>query len=194
MKYEVKVLSLKRRIDRREYITKLIGEKYPFIFFDAIDGKTEYVSEDLFKNSDYHLWNVDANCVRAVAMSNILMWEESVRENKNICVFEDDIDLLNDKILNLDEFFEKDFDIHFLNNIKEWYPNCYCYLIKPSGAAKLIEYFKNKGFTRSVDWELVSLPNKFKVLYTLENNFTKTNDGQISKSDIVLNGNTYKEI
>ena len=38
MNYEVKVLSLKRRMDRREYITNLIGEKYPFTFFDAIDG------------------------------------------------------------------------------------------------------------------------------------------------------------
>jgi hypothetical protein len=194
MSYEVKVLSLKRRTDRRHYIKKLIGEKYPFDFFDAIDGIQEHVSLDLFSNSDYHLWNVNQNCVRAVAMSNMKIWEESVKYNKNICVFEDDIDLINDEILDLETLFKKDFDIHFLNNITKWFPNCYCYLIKPNGAEKLLNHFNSVGFRRSIDWELVSLPPTFKVLYTEENNFGKTPDPTISKSDIIIDGNRYKKV
>lgn len=194
MNYEVKVLSLKRRQDRREYISKLIGEKYPFSFFDALDGKLQETSNDFFKESDYDLWNVDPNCVRAVALSNMLIWEECLKQQKNICVFEDDIDLINNKVLNLGELFQKDFDVFFLNNITQWFPNCYCYLIKPKGAEKLIEYFKQNGFKRSVDWELVSLPPSFKVLYTEQNNFGKTSNPDISKSDIITEGNIYKTI
>ena len=193
MNYEVKVLSLKRRQDRREYISKLIGEKYPFSFFDALDGKLQETTNNLFKESDYHLWNVDPNCVRAVALSNMLIWEECLKQQKNICVFEDDIDLINNEVLNLGELFQKDFDI-FLNNITHWFPNCYCYLIKPKGAEKLIEYFKQNGFKRSVDWELVSLPPSFKVLYTEQNNFGKTPNPDISKSDIITEGDIYKTI
>ena len=47
MNYEVKVLSLKRRIDRREYITNLIGKIYPFTFFDAIDGSEMNINYDI---------------------------------------------------------------------------------------------------------------------------------------------------
>ncbi len=194
MNYEIKVLSLKRRTDRREYIKNLISKKYPFEFFDAIDGIQEHISIDLFSNSDYHLWNVNPNCVRAVALSNMMIWEESVKYNKNICIFEDDIDLIKDEIIDLKNLFQKDFDIHFLNNITQWFPNCYCYLIKPSGAKKLIDHFKQNGFRRSIDWELVSLPPTFKVLYTEENNFGKTPDPTISKSDIIIDGNRYKKV
>ena len=194
MNYEVKVLSLKRRIDRRDYITNLIGEKYPFTFFDAIDGSEMNINHEIFKNSDYHLWNVNPNSVKAVALSNMEIWKESVSKNKNICIFEDDIDLTNNKQLDLEELFKKDFDVHFLNNITQWVPNCYCYLIKPEGAEKLLNYFNINGFTRSIDWEITSLNPPFKVLYTEENNFTKTTHRLISKSDIILNGNSYNKV
>ena len=194
MNYEVKVLSLKRRIDRRDYITNLIGEKYPFTFFDAIDGSEMEIDHEIFKNSDYHLWNVNPNSVKAVALSNMEIWKESINENKNICVFEDDIDLTNNEQLDLEELFKKDFDIHFLNNITQWVPNCYCYLIKPEGAEKLLNHFNINGFTRSIDWEITSLNPPFKVLYTEENNFTKTTHSTVSKSDIILDGNSYKKV
>jgi len=194
MNYEVKVLSLKRRIDRREYITNLIGEKYPFTFFDAIDGSEMEIDHDIFKNSDYDLWNVNPNSVKAVALSNMEIWKESLIENKNICVFEDDIDLTNDEQLNLEELFKKDFDIHFLNNITQWFPNCYCYLVKPKGAENLLKYFNIHGFTRSIDWEITFLKPPFKILYTEENNFTKTTHPTVSKSDIILDENSYKRV
>jgi GR25 family glycosyltransferase involved in LPS biosynthesis len=194
MNYEVKVLSLKRRIDRRDYITNLIGEKYPFTFFDAIDGSEMDINLDIFKNSDYHLWNVNPNSVKAVALSNMEIWKESVTKNKNICIFEDDIDLTNNGQLDLEELFKKDFDIHFLNNITQWFPNCYCYLIKPKGAEKLLNHFNINGFTRSLDWEITTLKPPFKILYTEDNNFTKTTHPLISKSDIILNGNSYKKV
>lgn len=194
MNYEVKVLSLKRRIDRREYITNLIGEKYPFTFFDAIDGSEVEINHEIFKNSDYHLWNVNPNSVKAVALSNMEIWKESHIENKNICVFEDDIELTNNEQLNLEELFKKDFDIHFLNNITQWFPNCYCYLVKPEGAEKLLEHFNTHGIIRSIDWEITSLKSPFKILYTEENNFTKTTHPSISKSDIILDGNSYNKV
>lgn len=194
MNYEVKVLSLKRRTDRREYITNLIGKKYPFTFFDAIDGLNTVIEDDMFINSDYHLWNVNVNAVKAVALSNIEIWKESVRDNKNICIFEDDIELINDKPLNLESLFQKDFDIHFLNNITQWFPNCYCYLVKPNGAKKLLEYFNKNGIMRSIDWEITFLQPPFKILYTEENNFGKTTIPTISKSDIILEGNSYYNI
>ena len=124
----------------------------------------------------------------------MLIWEECKNEQKNICVFEDDIDLVNDEILNLEELFQKDFDIHFLNNITQWFPNCYCYLVKPEGAEKLLNHFNTHGIIRSIDWEITFLKPPFKILYTEENNFTKTTHPTVSKSDIILGGNSYKKV
>lgn len=200
MNYEIKVLSLERRQDRREYITKLLDGKYPFTFFNAIDGRelimTEEI-EEMFKNSDFHLWNVHRNSVISVALSNMKIWEESVKYNKNICIFEDDIAFNIDEIVDLEKLFKKDFDIYFLNDIMDWFPNCHSYLVKPEGAQKLLDYFKDRGLYRSLAWELSNLarePLHFKVMWLDKNYFTKTDDEVIGKSDLLVDGDRYKEI
>lgn len=197
MNYEIKVLSLKRRQDRREFIIKQINGKYPFNFFDAIDGKELIVTEEIknyFKDSDYHLWNVDVKCVMAVFLSNMEMWKESINENKNLCIFEDDININPNEIEEIDELFKEDFDIYIL--VKKWIPNCYSYLIKPEGAKKLLNYFTNTSITQSLDWELAKLDGNdfFKVLWSNKDKFTKSYDGIISKSDIVSDGDIYVKL
>lgn len=197
MNYEIKVLSLKKRQDRRNFITEHINGKYPFSFFDAIDGKKLILTDEinkLFKNSDYHLWNVDVRCVIAVFLSNMEMWKESVSRNKNLCIFEDDVIINPNEIQEIDSLFEKDFDIYFL--VKEWVPNCYSYLIKPQGAKKLLSYFTSYTITQSLDWELANLRenSSFKVLWSNKDKFIKSSDISISKSDIVINGNKYVKV
>lgn len=197
MNYEIKVLSLKRRQDRRDFIIKQINGKYPFTFFDAVDGKELILTpeiENYFKDSDYHLWNVDVKCVMAVFLSNMEMWKESINENKNLCIFEDDINIDPNEIEEIDELFKKDFDLYIL--VKKWIPNCYSYLVKPEGAKKLLNYFTNTSITQSLDWELAKLDGNdfFKLLWSDKDKFTKSYDGIISKSDIVSGGDIYVKL
>jgi GR25 family glycosyltransferase involved in LPS biosynthesis len=197
MNYEIKVLSLKRRTDRREFITKQIDGKHPFSFFDAIDGKeliiTPYI-ENYFKNTDYHLWNIDRKCMISHFLSNVEMWKESIKNNKNLCIFEDDTNIDPNEIDEIDELFQMDFDIYIM--VKRWIPNSYSYLVKPEGAKKLIDYFDNNKATQSLDWELAKLDGNelFKVLWSDRDKFSKSCDRIISKSDIIEGGEIYIKI
>jgi len=197
MNYEIKVLSLKRRTDRREFIIKQIDGKYPFTFFDAIDGKELVVTteiENYFKDSDYHQWNVDVRCVMSVFLSNMEMWKESINGNKNLCIFEDDTNIDPIEIDEINNLFKEDFDIYIL--VKRWIPNCYSYLIKPEGAKKLLDHFTNTSITQSLDWELAKLDGNdlFKVLWSDRDKFSKSCDSVISKSDIISDGEIYIKI
>ena len=71
MKHEIKVLSLKRRQDRRDHMIANFGKRYSFDFWDALDGKTHKFTpkeNQLFKNSEIHLYNCDINSVKAVSI------------------------------------------------------------------------------------------------------------------------------
>jgi GR25 family glycosyltransferase involved in LPS biosynthesis len=224
MSYEIKVVSLQRRSDRRTYMTELFEGKYTFEFHDAIDGTTldSNVSASLFTESTFHEWNGSVPAMKAISLTNYGIWQESYTQDKNIVIFEDDITIETDEIFDFDTIFnEVDFDIYFLNPAKipvEYhndirartdtryqssailYPNCFCYMVNPSGARKLYDYFTENGIKKTIDWEICELPisgsNSFNVKCEENVNFSKLTDniegtGTISKSDILLNDELY---
>jgi len=224
MSYEIKVVSLQRRTDRRTYMTELFDGKYTFEFHDAIDGTTldSNVSASLFTDSTFHEYNGSVLAMKAISLTNYGIWQESYTQNKNIVIFEDDITIETDKIFDFDTIFnEVDFDIYFLNPARyalQYHydprartdsrymtnivlqPNCFCYMVNPTGARKLYDYFTEKGIQKTMDWEICELPisgdNSFNVKEEENVNFSKLTDyidgtGTISKSDILLNDELY---
>ena len=109
MSYEIKVVSLQRRTDRRTYMTELFDGKYTFEFHNAIDGTTldSNVSASLFIESTFHEWNASVPAMKAISLTNYGIWQESYTQNKNIVIFEDDITIENDKIFDFDTIFNE---------------------------------------------------------------------------------------
>lgn len=193
MKIEVKVISLKKRQDRRDYTNQHLSERYDFTFFDAIDGKThKFTPEEnkLFKNSEFHTYNVYPEACKGICLSNYYLWEYAVENNTNLVIFEDDVIITSPAWFVWEEMFKDDFDIHFLTNQKE-FANCYAYLVTVKGAKKLIQHFNEVGFKDQLDNDLRWLDKKkFKCRNELFNHFGtfsplgKWNFG----SDILLEG------
>ena len=193
MKVEVKVLSLKKRQDRRNYTNKHLKTRYNYTFWDAIDGKThQFTPEEnkLFENSEFHTYNVYPEACKGVCLSNYRMWEYAVKNNTNLVIFEDDVIITSAEWFIWEEMFKDDFDLHFLTNQKH-FANCYAYLVSVNGAKKLIQHFDKVGFKDQLDNDLRYLPkNKFKVRHEIFNHFgTFSPLGKWSYgSDILLEG------
>ena len=192
MEYEIKVLSLKRRQDRRDHMIANFGKRYSFDFWDALDGKTHKFTpkeNQLFKNSEIHLYNCDINSVKAVSISNYNMWKYSSDNNINLVIIEDDVWITSASWFNFDEIFKDNFDIHFLTDIRD-FANCFAYMVTPQGAKKLIEHFNEFGFKDILDNDIRYLPKPhFKVRYELTHHFG-TLHNSILGSDILLEGHT----
>ncbi len=197
---KIKVLSLKRRLDRRKTFTDFFNKisKLNFEFFDAIDGKDYELTKEednLFTNSDYHLYNVHVNSVKCTALSHLKLWETCVSENTPILILEDDITV---NIKGYDLKIPHGFDLFFIGQ-QYTYPNCYAYYVTPNGAKSLINHAKKNGFHRAVDWWLHEFHETCKSEMRLEinigwlgwNAFMNRQDS----SDILLEGdNDYKLI
>tara|TARA_R110000772_G_scaffold214112_1_gene324716 strand:- start:134 stop:763 length:630 start_codon:yes stop_codon:yes gene_type:complete len=193
MKVEVKVLSLKKRQDRRDYTDNHLKTRYDYTFWDAIDGKTyQFTPEEnkLFKNSEFHTYNVSPDAVKGLCLSNYRMWEYAVKNNTNLVIFEDDVIITSPEWFNWEEMFKDDFDLHFLTNQKE-FANCYSYLVSVNGAKKLIKHFNEVGFVDILDNDLRCLPkDKFNARNELFNHFgTFSPHGKWNfGSDVLLEG------
>lgn len=188
IKLEIKVISLKKRLDRREFMLKNMGSRYPIEFYDAIyGGELESTSDlqKLFQNFTLPQY-ANAKCMMASILSHMNLWEESKKFMKTICIFEDDIEPSTQEIIDLEKICEEDFDIYFLSNI-DLSINSFAYIIKPSGARKLHWYFGNKGFDDPLDREFKNISllefKPFKIKYTKDDFFVKTNIPHISKSN-----------
>ena len=193
MKIEVKVISLLKRQDRRNYTKVHLGSRYNFSFFDAIDGKTHKFTpkeNKLFKNSEFHTYNVFPEACKGICLSNYYLWKYASDNNTNLVIFEDDVIITSPEWFNCEEMFKDNFDIHFLTNQKQ-FANCYAYLVTPQGAKKLIKYFNKRGFIDQLDNDLRYLPkDKFNVRNEIFNHFgTFSPLGKFNYgSDILLEG------
>ena len=118
MKVEVKVISLEKRQDRRDYTNNHLKTRYDFSFFDAIDGKThQFTPEEnqLFKNSEFHTYNVYPEACKGICLSNYYLWKYAINNNTNLVIFEDDVIITSPEWFNWEEMFKEDFDLHFLS-------------------------------------------------------------------------------
>ena len=197
-KFKIKVLSLKRREDRRNRFLDFFSRHFysiPFEFFDAIDGK-EYTlnerEESYFTKSNYHQWNVHVNSVKCTALSHMKMWKSCIDDNIPYLIFEDDLHIVHG---GYEIKPPTDYELYLIGQ-KNTYPNCYAYWITPIGAKKLIKIVEKVGFKESVDWFLSKLTeNDLNVKWHGINSFGSLQTADGNTSDILLEGhNEYKKI
>lgn len=154
--YKVKVISLKRRQDRRKKISHMF-QHVPFEFVDAIDGK-EYkltkFDKEFIKGNDYEKWGIHIPSLVCAQYMHLNLLDECSKQNLPFIIFEDDISLNADETApeNYFEILSKVNDLDafwFIQNE----PSIAAYMVWPEGAKKMIDYVNNVSkLRRGLDW------------------------------------------
>lgn len=187
--FEVKVLSLKKDIERREWMESIKPKLgFDFTFFDAFTPQTITADfKQYFKHADFYEWDIDQDAVIATFLSHIVLLTMAAAEQKNLLIIEDDIDILNKLDWNSIDFSE--FDIY---NLSGQDVACYAYFVTPEGASKILDMINDESYTitQAYDWELFKIKSSLRyktvespVFIQLDNKF---------KSNIAPNG--YKKL
>jgi GR25 family glycosyltransferase involved in LPS biosynthesis len=176
--YKIKIINLKRRIDRKNYIIKQLSENNitNYDIFEAIDGKKINCNINLqllFEGNDFNYKKGVIGC----ALSHIHLWNELINDNnsKYYVILEDDIDLCNnfkqylDYVCNL--FDEQNLEHLALGEYssKKDYPSVsssitvykknlyeeghitFAYIISKSAAIKAYEFINNCSIKCAID-------------------------------------------
>lgn len=123
--------------------------------FEGVDGST------VKENKDWEHWNIkinqeNAKCrdamsrpgVRGCFLSHWTLWNKCVELNEPIGVFEHDVEFLKDSpdILNFGDILKLDgFQKNKERPAGTWWTGAMAYILKPSGANKLINWIKENG-------------------------------------------------
>ena len=184
--YNIKIVNLKRRPDRKENTLNLLSQyninKYEFI--EAHDGK-ELKDDDIrlkiFEGNDFKSNKGMMGC----ALSHIELWTKLIMSNMEYyIIMEDDINvspLYNNMINELDNVTKdlNNIDIIFLghhmwkehkNDLKSenhinklildyYVGGTFAYLITKSGAMKILEYITKNGVKHGIDYIIKITPN-----------------------------------
>jgi hypothetical protein len=144
----------------------------PYTFSEIAD------IEPLFAKSDIYSLPRDLNALMARAKTHLKIWESIAIDSEPVVVLEDDVEYYSTEAsLTFQNFFQAwhdlDFDIFILDGEKgKTYLNVNginvhpgkAYVMKPSGAKKILDKIVTNGFTSSVGWELLESQTYLKIL------------------------------
>tara|TARA_B110000211_G_scaffold151628_1_gene172464 strand:- start:28 stop:621 length:594 start_codon:yes stop_codon:yes gene_type:complete len=161
--YKVKVISLKRRQDRRKKIAHML-QQIDFEFVDALDGqeyKLTKFDKEFIKGNDYKKYDIHIPSLVCANYMHLNLLAECAKQDKPYFILEDDIELTDIKPPNL--YFEtlasvEDLDAFWL------IPNetsIAAYIVWPEGAKKMIDYVNNVAkLKRGLDWAFWDIRKK----------------------------------
>jgi len=169
--YKVKVISLKRRQDRREKISHMF-QHVPFEFVDAIDGKeyklTAY-DKKMIEGNEYEKHGIHIPSLVCANYMHLNLLDECANQPKEEAVpyfiFEDAV-YLNEELKAPDEMFET---LASVNNLDAFWlitkvPSVGAYIVWPSGAKIMKNYIIRKAkLKRGLDWSFWNLRNSGKL-------------------------------
>ena len=165
--YKVKVISLKRRQDRRDKITHMF-QQIDFDFVDALDGKdyqlTDY-DKKLIEGNEYEKYGIHIPSLICANYTHLNLIEECSKQEKPFFIFEDDVFLTDEKAPDL--YFET---LAFVNDLDAFWlipdtPTIAAYIVYPEGAKKIIKDFKrNNELKQGLDWKFWNLRESGKLL------------------------------
>ena len=153
--YKVKVISLKRRQDRRKKISHMF-QHISFEFVDALDGqeyKLTKFDKEFIKGNDYKKHGIHIPSLVCANYTHLNLLAECAEQDKPYFIFEDDIELTDAKAPDL--YFEtlasvEDLDAFWLIPNE---PSIAAYIVWPEGAKKMIDYVNNVAkLKRGLDW------------------------------------------
>ncbi len=164
--YKVKVISLKRRQDRRDKITHMF-QQIDFDFVDALDGKdyqlTDY-DKKLIEGNEYEKYGIHIPSLVCANYTHLNLIEECSKQDLPYFIFEDDVFLTDEKAPDL--YFET---LAFVNDLDAFWlipdtPTIAAYIVYPEGAKKIIKDFKrNNELKQGLDWKFWNLRKSGKL-------------------------------
>ena len=161
--YKVKVISLKRRQDRRKKISHML-QQIDFDFVDGLDGqkyKLTKFDKEFIKGNDYKKHGIHIPSLVCANYTHLNLLAECAKQDKPYFIFEDDIELTDTKAPNL--YFEtlasvEDLDAFWLIPNE---PSIAAYIVWPEGAKKMIDYVNNIAkLKRGLDWAFWDIRKK----------------------------------
>jgi len=161
--YKVKVISLKRRQDRRKKISYML-QQIDFDFVDGLDGqkyKLTKFDKEFIKGNDYKKHGIHIPSLVCANYTHLNLLAECAEQDKPYFIFEDDIELTDAKAPDL--YFEtlasvEDLDAFWLIPNE---PSIAAYIVWPEGAKKMIDYVNNIAkLKRGLDWAFWDIRKK----------------------------------
>jgi len=161
--YKVKVISLKRRQDRRKKIAHML-QQIDFEFVDALDGqeyKLTKFDKEFIKGNDYKKYDIHIPSLVCANYMHLNLLAECAKQDKPYFILEDDIELTDIKPPDL--YFEilasvEDLDAFWLIPNE---PSIAAYIVWPEGAKKMIDYVNNVSkLKRGLDWAFWDIRKK----------------------------------
>jgi hypothetical protein len=155
--YKIKVISLKRRQDRREkfsYMFRHIG----FDYVDGLDGRTYNITDfdkKFIEGNDYQKYGIHIPSLLAANWTHLNLLEECANQSLPYIVLEDDAKLTRELDLDFNKISQKQLDIFWLMKDE---PSILAYMVWPSGAKKIRDYVFNEAkLDKGLDWKLYDL-------------------------------------
>jgi GR25 family glycosyltransferase involved in LPS biosynthesis len=161
--YKVKVISLKRREDRRVHMAHMF-QHINFDFVDALDGQTYDLTEfdkEFIEGNDYEKHGIHIPSLVCANYTHLNLLDECSKQDQPYFIFEDDVEMTGAKAPDL--YFETlasvtDLDAFWLIPNE---PSIAAYIVWPEGAKKMIDYVENVAkLKRGLDWAFWDLRKK----------------------------------
>lgn len=148
----IKVISLKRRLDRRSKFFKNFHHYFTFEFVDAMDGLEYILTEEdkkMIEGNNYEAMDIHIPSLVCANRMHIKLLEECVRINEPIIIFEDDAELIKPIDFSLQEIYNRtDLDVFWLMPDMI---SILAYIVWPSGAKILLNHIKEVGLSDGLD-------------------------------------------
>lgn len=148
----IKVISLKRRPDRRLKFFKNFHKYFIFEFVDAMDGLEYTLTEEdkkMIKGNIYDTMDIHIPSLVCANRMHMKLYEECIRLNEPIIIFEDDAELIKPIDFSLEEIYNRtDLDVFWLMPDMV---SILTYIVWPSGAKILLDYIKEVGLSDGLD-------------------------------------------
>ena len=157
--YKVKIISLKRRQDRRLRI-KEVFKDIPFEFFDAIDGQNYQLTEKDLKfieGNEYAKYGIHIPSLVCANYTHLNLLAQCANDVIPYFIFEDDVEFIKPIDFDFNQIAQKDLDVFWLMPNE---PSILAYVVWPKGAKILIEWINKIGLSRGLDWQFNHIKNK----------------------------------
>ena len=155
--YKIKVISLKRRQDRRKKFANTF-KHINFEFVDALDGQTYKLTEfdkEFIKGNEYEKYKIHIPSLVCSQYMHLNLLDECSKGDIPFIIFEDDAKLTRELDLDFNKISEKQLDIFWLMKDE---PSILAYMVWPSGAKKIRDYVFNEAkLDKGLDWKLYDL-------------------------------------
>lgn len=163
--HKIKVISLKRREDRRKKFSETFKD-YKFEFVDALDGqlyKMTSIDKELVRGNDYEKYRIHIPSLVCANKMHLRLLEECSCDIVPYVIFEDDTELLKPIDFSFEEICNKNLDAFWLC---PGHPSILCYIVWPSGAKILLDWvYDNVKLVQGLDWGFHKIKETDKLRY-----------------------------